>query len=263
MAEVQSQSDGRSVAAPRRWSSGAAIRIVVVLIAVAVAVLFVMRWDIWIGSRARQATDDAYVRGDITPLSAKVEGYVRRVPVTDYQLVKAGDPLVEIDDEDYQARVAQAEADLLAAEAAIANLKSRKDLQRAQITEAESSIAATEADVERTKQEAARQRTLRETGYGTAQKVEQAVADEKRFEATMARNRTELEAQRRGMAVLDTQEAQLRARRRCSISPGSTSATRGSSRRSTAWSASAACAPGNTSGREHRSSRSCRCRASG
>jgi membrane fusion protein (multidrug efflux system) len=223
MAEGQSPSDvqsasaaARSVAAarpapPRHWTRDYAIHLVVLVVAASIAVLFVTRWDIWIGARARQVTDDAYVRGDITPLSAKVEGYVRRVAIADYQLVKAGDRLVEIDDEDYQAHVAQAEADRLGAEAAIANLKSRKELQHAQIDEAETVIAATAADVERTKQESTRQRTLLATTYGTPQKVEQAVAEEKRFQATLARNRTELEGQRREMAVLDTQEAQLRA----------------------------------------------------
>jgi membrane fusion protein (multidrug efflux system) len=187
------------------------LRLAVVLVAGAIAALFITRWDVWVGSRVRQTTDDAYVRGDITPLSAKVEGYVRSVAVTDFQEVKAGDLLIQIDDEDYQARVAQAEADLLGAEAAIANLKSRKSLQHAQITEAESTIAATQADVERTKQEAARQRALLATTYGTQQKVEQATADERRFEANLARSRAELEGQRREMAVLDTQESQLRA----------------------------------------------------
>src|SRR5882762_1962000 len=129
---------------------GVWLRLTVVLAASAIAVLFVARWDVWVGSRVRQTTDDANVRGDITPLSAKVEGYVRSVAFTDFQQVKAGDLLVQIDDEDYQARVAQAEANLLGAEAAIDNLKSRKSLQHAQITEAESTIAATEADVERT-----------------------------------------------------------------------------------------------------------------
>ena len=227
MAEQQSVSDipagPQTPAAPPRgvveerapvWrylSGGMLVRLAVLVIAGAIAVVFATRWDVWVGSSARQVTDNAYVRGDITPLSAKVEGYVRRVAVTDFQLVKKGDLLVEIDDEDYQARVAQAEADSLGAEAAIENLKSRKALQHAQITEAESVITATEADVERTKQEAARQRALLATTYGTPQKVEQAVADEKRFTATLARNRAEFEGQRRQMAVLDTQESQLRA----------------------------------------------------
>lgn len=124
------------------------------LAAVAIAVLFATRWDVWTGAWTRQTTGDAYVRGDITPLSAKVEGYVRRVPVN--RSSRPAICLVEIDDDGYRARVAQAEADLLGAQAAIENLKSRKELQHAQIAQAESVIAATQADVERTKLEAAR-----------------------------------------------------------------------------------------------------------
>ena len=90
---------------------GLAVRLGIVAIAVAIAVLFAVRWDDWVGARVDQTTDDAYVRGDITPLSAKVEGYVRKVAVNDFQRVKEGDLLVEIEDDDYKARVAQAEAD--------------------------------------------------------------------------------------------------------------------------------------------------------
>jgi membrane fusion protein (multidrug efflux system) len=39
----------------------------------------VRQWNRWVGTSTRQVTDDAYVRGDITPLSAKIEGYVRTV----------------------------------------------------------------------------------------------------------------------------------------------------------------------------------------
>ena len=200
------------IAAPKpRAKGGIWLRLAAVLAAGAIVALFVTRWDFWVGARVRQTTDDANVRGDITPLSAKVEGYVRSVAVTDFQLVKAGDLLIQIDDEDYQARVAQAEADVLGAEAAIENLKSRKALQHAQIAEAESTIAATQADVDRTKLEAARQRQLLATSFGTPQKVEQTLADQRRFEATLARNQAEFDGQRREMAVLDTREAQLRA----------------------------------------------------
>ena len=84
-----------------------------------VVALFVTRWDSWVGASIRQTTDDAYARSDITPLSAKIEGYVRRVPVNDFQQVKGGDLLVEIEDNDYRARLDQAQADLAGAEAAI------------------------------------------------------------------------------------------------------------------------------------------------
>ena len=195
----------------RPWSGNTFVRLAVLVAAGVIVVLFATQWDRWVGLSIRQVTDDAYVRGDITPLSAKVEGYVRRVAVDDFERVKEGEPLVEIEDDDYRARVAQAEADLLGAEAAIENLKARKAAQRAQVAEAQDAINATQADVERTRLEAARQRTLLATTFGTPQRVEQADAAAERFAATLARNQAQLEAQRRQLAVLDTQEAQLRA----------------------------------------------------
>jgi membrane fusion protein, multidrug efflux system len=188
----------------RPWIGDWPVRLAVLVAAAMIAVLFTTQWDRWVGLAVRQVSDDAYVRGDITPLSAKVEGYVRRVTVDDFQRVKAGDLLIEIEDDDYRARVAQAEADLLGAKAAIENLKARKVAQHAQVAEAEDAIKATQADVERTRLEAARQRTLLATTFGTPQRVEQANAAAERFGATLARNQAELDAQRSQLAVLDS-----------------------------------------------------------
>jgi membrane fusion protein, multidrug efflux system len=190
---------------------GIPVTIALLLLAGVVVTLFITRWDVWVGASVRQTTDDAYVRGDITPLSAKIEGYVRRVPVNDFQQVKEGDLLVEIEDNDYGARLAQAEADLAGAEAAIENLKSRKALQHTQIAEAQDAINAIQADVERTRKEAVRQKALLTSTFGTPQKVEQAVAEERRFEANLAHGEAALAAAQRQMAVLDTEEGQLRA----------------------------------------------------
>ena len=190
---------------------GLSVSAAILAIAAAVAILFASRWDAWVGAHVAQTTDDAYVKGDLTPLSAKIEGYLTKVPINDFQHVKAGELLVQIEDDDYKARVDQAEADVAVAEAAIENLKSRKAQQHAQIAEAQSAIGATQADVERTRLEEVRQQNLVASTYGTRQRLEQATADEKRFQATLARGRDELEAQRSQMAVLDTQELQLRA----------------------------------------------------
>jgi membrane fusion protein (multidrug efflux system) len=193
------------------WSGITLVRLAVLLAAGVIVVLFATQWDRWVGLSVRQVTDDAYVRGDITPLSAHVEGYVHRVQVDDFQRVKEGEVLVEIEDDDYRARVAQAEADLLGALAAIENLKAQKTAQHAQVAEAEGAIAATQADVQRTRLEAERQRALLATTFGTRQRVEQADAEAGRFAATLAGNQAAFEAQRRQLAVLDTQESQLRA----------------------------------------------------
>ena len=187
------------------------VRIAVILAAGVIVVLFATQWDRWVGLGTRQVTDDAYIRGDVTALSAKIEGYVSAVPVEDFQRVGKGDLLVAIEDDDYKARLAQAEAALAGAQAAIENIKARKAAQHAQIADAEAAIGATEADVLRTRQEAERQRALLATTFGTTQKVEQAVADERRLAATLARNQAAFDGQRRQMAVLDTEELQLRA----------------------------------------------------
>ena len=99
------------------WSGITLVRLAVLIAAGVMVVLFATQWDRWVGLAVRQVTDDAYVRGDVTPLSAQIEGDVRRVPVDDFQRVKKGEVLVEIEDDDYRARVAQAEADLQAAKA--------------------------------------------------------------------------------------------------------------------------------------------------
>jgi membrane fusion protein (multidrug efflux system) len=66
--------------------------------------------------RYHVSTENAYVRADISLISAKIEGYVRSVPAVENQSVHAGDILVEIDPTDYEARVAAARAALAQAE---------------------------------------------------------------------------------------------------------------------------------------------------
>jgi membrane fusion protein (multidrug efflux system) len=190
---------------------GPAVRLGILAIGGILAVVFALRWDILIGERIAQTTDDAYVRADITTLSAKIEGYVRTVAVSDFQRVKVGDLLVQIEDDDYRARVAQAAAAVAGAKAAIENLKAHKYLQHAEIAQAENAVLAIQADVERTELEEVRQRRLVTSTYGTQQRLEQAVADQKRLKANLLRAQAELDAQRRQLAVLDTQESQLRA----------------------------------------------------
>ena len=79
------------------------------------------------------------------------------------------------------------------------------------MAEAEARSQATEADVVRTRDEAKRQRALLATTFGTKQKVEQADADAGALRRDVARDQAALKAQRSQMAVLDTEESQLRA----------------------------------------------------
>src|SRR3989442_9462778 len=185
--------------------------IAVLLLAVAIVVLVTARWNSWVGGRSTQSTDDAYVRADVTPLSTKISGIVSQVAVADYQRVKAGNLLVQIKDDDFRAQVEQAEAGVLAAQAALENNHRQKELQSSKIAQAQANVKATGADVERTRLERVREEELEKTGSSTHQKLEQAVADEERLRATLSSRQAEVETQRRQGAVLDAQEIQLKA----------------------------------------------------
>lgn len=211
--------------------------ILVLLLAAAVVITLTRNWNAWEGGKVEQVTDDAFVRGDLTPLSTKVAGIVRSVKVSDYQRVHGGDLLVELQDDDYQAQLAQAGAAVDAAKAAIENNRRQRELQdsriqralagidqaKAQIAAAEAGINAVRADVVRTQAERARQEALLATQSATKQKVESAVADEQRFAAQEASRKADLEqaktalrsseiaveSERRSKAVLESQDQQL------------------------------------------------------
>ena len=99
------------------------------------------------------------------------------VAVQDYQRVKAGDLLVQIDPADYEAQVAQAEAGVEGAKAALDNLANQVELQYATIAQAEAQLSSAQAHQLEAQQEQDRQKTLTQTEAGTRQKLEQAVAD--------------------------------------------------------------------------------------
>jgi len=211
--------------------------LLVLLLALGILVTITRNWNSWEGGKIEQVTDDAYVRGDLTPLSTKVAGIVREVRVSDFQDVHKGNVLVLLQDDDFLAQVAQASAAVDAAKAALENNLRQRQLQQAKIdralagvaqAEAEISaatagIAAAQADLDRSLPERRRQETLIETNSTTRQKVEQVVADEERSRAQLISRQAGLQqakamllssesvvqAERRGLAALEAQEAQL------------------------------------------------------
>jgi membrane fusion protein, multidrug efflux system len=168
-------------------------------------------WNRWTGAARYETTDDAYTSGDVTPLAAKVSGYVKTVAVDDYQFVRRDDLIVEIDPSDYSAALEQAEANLAAAQATLANLANQKAIQRALIRQAEATIEATTADLKRYSLETKRQRTLSQNRFATEQLVEQAQDNEARTAAQLALNNAQLDQQKSLLNSLYIQEKQLEA----------------------------------------------------
>lgn len=218
-----------------------AIIVPVITLGVAAILLFTIRgcWTSWEGGGAEQRTDDAYVRADMTPLSTRVSGTVRKVEVEDFASVKPGQLLVQLDDEDYQAVLAEARAALAGAQAALEDNQSAKRIQDTRIVNAETviaqataavnaakaGIAAVQSDVERTGLERKRQEALLASKAATHQQVELAIADADRFtgmlashqaeleraQAALASSRSLLESEKRQRAALDTRDNLYRA----------------------------------------------------
>lgn len=157
------------------------------------------------------STDNAYVRGDVTPLSPRISGYITEVPVEDNQVVKAGDILFRIDDRDYHARVDQAAAGVATRQALVTNLASRIELQRAFIEQAAAALQGAEADANRAERDFARISELSDHGWVSQQRNDQVKADHLRARAKIAEAQANVAAAKRQMDVLESQRPQLQA----------------------------------------------------
>ena len=187
------------------------IPLVAVLAVLGFVALATLRWDEWTGNARVQVTDDAYVRADLTRLSSRVAGEVLKVAVSDYQRVKAGDLLVQIDPADYQALVDQADAAVIGAQAALDNLANQIELQYATIAQAEAARVSAEALEVEARQEQERQQSLSQTDAGTRQRLEQATAAYAKADADVRASRAVIAAQRHQLEVLQGNKKQRAA----------------------------------------------------
>src|SRR5271154_226500 len=218
-----------------------AILVPIGVVSVALILLFTIKgcWTSWEGGNAEQRTDDAYVRADMTPMSTRVSGTVKKVDVEDYESVRPGQSLVELEDADYRADLAEAEAALAGAQAQFEDNQAAKRIQDAKIQSAEASVIqataavnaanagvdAVSAEVVRTQSELKRQRALVASRAATHQQLEQATADAGQFSGMLASRQADLdrarssvvssqsvlEAERRQRAALDTRDGLFRA----------------------------------------------------
>ncbi len=141
----------------------------VFLVALTILIVVTTRWNRWQGRAGWQTTDDAYLQADLTPLAAKVPGYVVAMPVQDDQAVRAGQTIAQIFDGDYRAQVEQAKANVDAAHAQGETLAAQARLQGANISAAEAAADAAKAALDQNGRDMARQARLLESGSSTTE----------------------------------------------------------------------------------------------
>jgi membrane fusion protein, multidrug efflux system len=186
-------------------------RILVFIVAIGIIIVVSTNWTRWEGGTGWQGTSDAYLQADVTPITAKVAGYVRDLPIQDYARVRKGQILAQLDDVDYRAAVAQSEGLVAAAKAQVDVLKAQHELQLANIEAAHAVVASTTASVDQNGRDLARNRRLLETGSSSAEAGEKLATTHDQLEALLAQNRAQALAAGRQLAVLEAQISQSEA----------------------------------------------------
>jgi len=186
-------------------------RALVFIVAIAIIIIVSTNWNRWEGREGWQRTDDAYLEADLTPISSKVAGYLRALPVQDYERVHKGQVLAQLVDDDYRAAVAQAEASIASATAQSDTLKAQRELQLANIQAARAVVASTVALRQQNDRDVARQQRLLRIGSSSTEAREKLETARAQLDAQVIRSGAGALAAEKQLAVIDAQLAQSAA----------------------------------------------------
>jgi membrane fusion protein, multidrug efflux system len=126
----------------------------------------------WLHARHYEDTDDAEIDGNLSPIGTRVDGTVVKVYVQNNQMVKVGDPLVDLDPRDIQVKLDQARAQLAQAQGQLAG-----ERPNVPITEVENSTEILSAAADVASDEAAVAAAERDKDQAEAQVVQQEAAN--------------------------------------------------------------------------------------
>jgi membrane fusion protein, multidrug efflux system len=175
---------------------------------IVVAVAGFLYWDY---DRRFETTDDAFIAARQFAIAPKVPGYLSAVPVTDNQYVPAGGVIARIDDRDYRTALAQADAQLAAAQSNIESIDAQIAVQQAQVTESQAQIEQAEANLVFARQQAARFALLAHAGAGSVQNQQQYDSQLRQQEAALKSAQAALVAAERQVTALKAQRSTAEA----------------------------------------------------
>ena len=153
-----------------------------------------------------ESTDDAFIAARQIAIAPKVTGYVTAVPVTDNQHVAAGGVIARIDDRDYRIALAQASAQVAAAQASIQNIDAQVTVQQAQVNASEAQVEQAQATLVFAQQQSARYEELAQRGAGTVQNAQQ-------YSSQLLQQQAALKSAQAALTVAQRQIESLKAQR--------------------------------------------------
>ena len=151
-------------------------------------------------------TDDAQVYRHITPLNARVGGFIKEIRFDDYQPVKRGDTLVIIDDAEYRLQLAQAEAGLRGTRQGSSVISAGMSTTQSNVRVASAGIEEARVAMENAKADYERYAALMEKDAVTRQQFDNARA---RYEQSKARFEQASAARQSTSSVLGEQQQRL------------------------------------------------------
>ncbi|WP_332695516.1 HlyD family secretion protein [Bosea sp. (in: a-proteobacteria)] len=178
------------------------------LILVAGTVLAAGGWfgvDWWRNGRFIVTTDDAYVGAEMATISAKLAANVATVSVTQNQEVKAGQPLVGLDDGDQRIALESARAKSATAAATLSRIDAQTDAARASLLQAQAQATSAEAAVTRSLADFDRAKSLAAKSYGSQATLDAATAARDQAAAALASARAGVAQAKANIEVLQAQ----------------------------------------------------------
>ncbi|MDQ1196806.1 HlyD family secretion protein [Agrobacterium sp. SORGH_AS 787] len=162
-------------------------------------------YDYWTTGRFMVSTDDAYVHGDIAVISPKVSGYVAKVDIVANQQVKAGDPLVTLDDGDYRLALEQAEAQLATQQLSLNRIDAQIAGGEAALAQAVAQKGALDAALQGAEINNKRATELQSKDVGTAASADNARIALEQAKANLAAGQANVVAAEANIALLKAQ----------------------------------------------------------
>lgn len=180
-------------------------------VALAGVLLVLYAWRLPPFSSAIESTENALVRGQVTLIGPQLSGYIVDVPVHDFQFVKAGDLLVQLDDRIYKQRLAQALAQLQQQQAALANNLQQRKSAEATIAQRQAAIGDAQAQAAKAKADLRRNQALVSDGSVSRSELDVTRANEAAAVASLAQAKVALEIARQDRETVVVNRAALEA----------------------------------------------------
>jgi len=180
-------------------------------VALAGILLVLYAWRLPPFSSAIESTENALVRGQVTIIGPQLSGYIVDVPVHDFQFVKAGDLLVQLDDRIYKQRLAQAIAQLQQQQAALANNLQQRKSAEATIAQRQAAIGDASAQADKARADLRRSQALVSDGSVSRSEFDLARASQAAAVATLAQAKAALAIARQDRETVIVNRAALEA----------------------------------------------------